>query len=408
MDQSVKVPWKAWYGDEQFSLSFPGDWEVTVCAMDDAPELTEHEILEAFERPIGTPTIRDLARGRKSAAIVMDDMTRPTRGDVILKPVLAELEQGGIPKDRTKIIFALGAHRPMVREDMIKKVGEEIYNAVDVMNHYPYENLVDCGTSEIGTPIKVNRYFMESDLKVSVSCIEPHEWAGFGGGAKNILPGISGIETLEANHSMMAESYQGMTGKIEGNPLRADIEDIAARIGLDVIANVVTTSTRGIAGVFVGDMVQAHRAGVECARKVFATTMVYDHDIAVLNAYPKDTEITQLSNAFNMAFLPVREVAKEDGYMVVTSACPEGRGFHSLIGHGARLAPERELLGGLFKGRKAIIFSPHLSRFDVDAYFPQDVLLFNTWDEVMRFITGREKGAKKVAVFPTSPLQLPR
>ncbi len=83
MDQSVKVPWKAWYGDEQFALTFPGDWEVTVCVMDDAPELTEDEIAEAFERPIGTATIRELAKGKKSAAIVMDDMTRPTPGDVI-------------------------------------------------------------------------------------------------------------------------------------------------------------------------------------------------------------------------------------------------------------------------------------------------------------------------------------
>jgi nickel-dependent lactate racemase len=276
------------------------------------------------------------------------------------------------------------------------------------MNHYPYENLVDCGKSRIGTPIKINRYFMESELKLSVSCIEPHEWAGFGGGAKNILPGISGIETLEANHSMMAGQYQVMTGVIEGNKLRADIEDIARHIGLHAIVNVVTTASRGIAGVFVGDMIQAHRAGITCARNVFATEMIFDQDIAILNAYPKDTEITQITNAFNILFLSKKDVVKKDGYIVITSACPEGRGYHSLCGHGARLAPLPENLRTLFKGRHAIIFSPKLSRSDVDAYFPEDVLLFNRWEDVLQFIMKREKDPQTVAIFPTTPLQLPK
>jgi nickel-dependent lactate racemase len=408
MGQLAKIPWKAWYGDEEFSLSFPSSWKVRTCSMDDAPEISEEMLAEAFEKPIGTPRLRDLARGKKNAAIVMDDITRPTKGAPILKKVLEEIDIGGIPRAKVKIILALGAHRPMIRDDMIKKVGKEIYDSVDVMNHYPYENLIDCGKSRIGTPIKINRYFMESELKLSVSCIEPHEWAGFGGGAKNILPGVSGIETLEANHSMMAGKYQAMTGVIEGNKLRADIEDIARHIGLHAIVNVVTTASRGIAGAFVGDMIQAHRAGITCARKVFATEMIFDQDIAILNAYPKDTEITQITNAFNILFLSKKDVVKKGGYIVLTSACPEGRGYHSLCGHGTRLAPLPENWGTLFKGRHAIIFSPNLSRSDVDAYFPEDVLLFNRWEDVLQFIMKREKDPQTVAIFPTTPLQLPK
>ena len=408
MDQLAKIPWKAWYGDEEFSLSFPNTWKVRTCAMEGAPEISQEMLIEAFEKPIGTSKLRDLARGRKNAAIVMDDITRPTKGAPVLTKVLEELDVGGIPRANVKIIFALGAHRPLMRDDMIKKVGREIYYSVDVMNHYPYENLVDCGRSRIGTPIKINRYFMESELKLSVSCIEPHEWAGFGGGAKNILPGISGIETLEANHGMMEDQYQGMTGVVENNPLRADIEDIARTIGLDAIVNVVPTAARGIAGVFVGDMIQAHRAGIHHARNVFATEMVFDRDIVVLNAYPKDTEITQINNAFNILFLSKRDVVKKDGTVVITSACPEGRGYHSLMGHGTRLAPRPENLKALFRGRNAIIFSPHLSRSDVDAYFPKDVLLFNRWEDVLQCIMKREKDSQTVAIFPTTPLQLPK
>ena len=408
MDQSVNITWRAWYGDEELALSFPDKWDIKKCAMDDAPELTEKEIKEAFEAPIATPKIRELAKGKKNAAIVFDDISRPTKGDTLLKYVLKELEAGGITRDNVKIIFALGAHRPMMRDDIIKKLGEEIYYSVDCMNPYPYENLVDCGESKIGTPIKINHDFLESELKLSVSCIEPHEWAGFGGGAKNILPGVAGIETLEVNHSMMAESYQEMTGIIEGNPLRADIEDIARMIGLHAIINVVTTSSRGIAGVFVGDMVQAHRAGVEFARKVFSTEMVYEQDIIILNAYPKDTEILQFSNAFNVFTMAERDIVKKDGYIVIITACPEGRGFHSLCGHGTRLAPSREIFGELFKGRTGIIFSPNLSRADVYTYCPESILLFHKWEDVIQLIKEKETGMQKVAIFPTAPLQLPK
>jgi len=408
MTQVFNIPWKAWYGDGKFSLTFPDDWDVTFCSMDDAPYLPEKKIEEAFETPIGTPKLRELAEGKRNAVIVFDDISRPTKGDLLLKYVFNELEAGGIKRDRVKIIFALGAHRPMMREDIIKKLGEEIYYSVDVMNHYPYENLVDCGKSKIGTPIKINRYYYEADLKLSVSCIEPHEWAGFGGGAKNILPGVSGIETLEANHSMMAESYQGMTGIIEGNRLREDIEDIARMIGLDAIINVVTTASRGIAGVFVGDMIEAHRAGVEFARKVFATELVSDQDVGIFNAYPKDTEILQFSNAFNIASMVEKDIVKKDGYMVVTTACPEGRGFHSLLGHGTRLEPKKEHLREVFSSRTGIVFSPHLSPFDVYTYFPEDVLLFHRWEEVIRFIKEKEQGKQKVAIFPTGPFHIPK
>ena len=408
MSQVFNVPWKAWYGDEQFPLSFPDNWKINYCPMKDAPELSEQQIQGAFENPIGTDKIRELAKGKKNVAIVLDDISRPTKGEQILDFVIEELNRGSIPSSRITIILALGAHRPMVKEDIIKKVGEKIYRTIDVINHYPYENLIDCGKSKIGTPIMINRYFHNADLKLSVSCIEPHEWAGFGGGAKNILPGISGIETLEANHRMVADNYQGMTGIIDRNPMRADIEEIARSIGLEATVNVVTTASRGIAGVFVGDMVLAHRAGVKFARKVFSSDLVYDQDILLMNAYPKDTEMLQISNAFNIAFLAEREMVKDDGYIIITTACPEGRGFHSLIGQGTRLQPKKDHFGNLFKGRTGIIFSPNLTKIDVYTYFPEYVHLFNEWRDVINFINKREKDQLSVAIYPTSPLQLPK
>lgn len=408
MTQTVHIPWNAWYGDEQYPLSFPQDWNVTLCPIDDAPAMTSAQIQSAFERPIGTDRLSVLAQGKKNAAIVFDDISRPTKGEIILTHVLEELAMGGIGHDKVKLIFALGAHRPMMRQDIIKKLGAELYGSVDVLNHYLHENLVDFGKSRIGTPIKVNRYYCEADLKLSVSCIEPHEWAGFGGGAKNILPGIAGFETLKANHSMMAGSFQGMTGNIADNPLRADIEDIARTVGLDAIVNVVTSASRDTAGVFVGDMVAAHREGVEFARAVYATSLVYEQDVAVFNAYPKDTEIIQFSNALNIATTAPQRIVRPNGYMVVTTASPEGRGFHCLCGHGACLEFRPEHVAEIFKGKQGILFSPQLSPKDACTYFPDDIPLFHRWSDVIEYIQKRENSALKVAVFPTGPLHLPK
>lgn len=175
MSQSLTIPWNAWFSEEEvFTLTFPDDWKVTKCAMDGAEGISPKDIKAAFDTPIGILKIRDLARGKKSATIVIDDINRPTRAEKILKILIHEIEEGGILTENMKIIFALGAHRPMMQENLIKKIGSDIYHQVDVMNHYLYENLLDGGVSDLDTIIKINRYFMESMLKISVSCIVPH------------------------------------------------------------------------------------------------------------------------------------------------------------------------------------------------------------------------------------------
>ncbi|MBT4289952.1 MAG: nickel-dependent lactate racemase [Deltaproteobacteria bacterium] len=409
MQQTSTIPWNAWFSeDEKLNLSFPNSWKVTMCNMDDAPGLSKKAIEAAFEAPIETGKIRNLAKGKRTAAIVIDDISRPTRGEDILTVLIDEMEKGGIQKKDIKIIMALGGHRPMMREDLIKKVGEKIYNEVDVMNHYLYENLVTCGESKIGTPIKINRYFMESDLKISVSCIIPHEWAGFGGGSKNIVPGVAGIETLISNHTMVHGSYKGLTGICDPNPLRADIENIAQLIGLDAIVNVVTNMQRDTVGVFVGDSIKAHRKGVELAKKAYATELVYDQDVVILNAFPKDTEILQITNALNIFHLPKKEIVKKDGIIILSSACFEGRGFHAIMGHGTPLEYDLEDVEKLFEGRTGVVFSPNLNHHDMKYYFPDSIPLFNDWEKLIQFIREQVKTDPQVAIYPTASLQLPK
>ena len=409
MQQSISIPWNAWFSnDETLKLSFPDSWKVTICPMDDAEKMTIPAIEAAFEDPIGTRKIRDLAKGKRTAAIVIDDISRPTKGEDILKVLIRELEKGGIQKEDIKIIMALGGHRPMMREDLIKKVGETIYNEVDVMNHYLYENLAECGVSKVGTPIKINRYFIESDIKISVSCIIPHEWAGFGGGSKNIVPGVAGKDTLIANHMMVHGSYQELTGVCEPNRLRADIENIGQQIGLDTIVNVVTNTQRDTVGVFVGDSIKAHRKGVELARKVYATQPVYNQDVIILNAFPKDTEILQITNTLNMFHLPEKALVRKNGIIVMSSACFEGRGFHSIMGHGTEMVYDPADIEKLFEGRTGVIFSPNLNRHDMKYYFPDTIRLFTEWGKLIQFVQKQVGDDPQIAIYPTASLQLPK
>jgi len=216
--------------------------------MRDAPDIGQGSINKALFSPIGSESLFAIAKGKKKAVIAVDDISRPTPAYRILPIVINELKRAGIKEKNIRIIMSLGAHRPMLREDLIKKLGEDLWNSVEIHNHHPFENLVNLGISSRGTPIHINKLFMDADIKIGVGCIVPHNYAGFGGGGKIVLPGISGIDTLEANHQPAVQGLKGELGLVDGNEVRYDIEEIAQKVGLDFIINVVVNSQRGIAG----------------------------------------------------------------------------------------------------------------------------------------------------------------
>ena len=169
----VEIPWAAWYGDQPMILDFPEAWEVEVCRMKGGEDIGEEGIRRALSEPIGTPPLREFARGRSSAAILIDDLSRPTPAYRLLPYVLEELAAAGIPEERIKIIFALAAHRPLTRDDMIKKVGLEIVERMQLINHNAYENLEFLGYSSRGIPVFVNRDLTSCELRIAMGMITP-------------------------------------------------------------------------------------------------------------------------------------------------------------------------------------------------------------------------------------------
>ncbi|GAI10637.1 unnamed protein product, partial [marine sediment metagenome] len=155
----------------------------------DGPILNDDEIKHSILNPIGTQRISELAKGKETVVIVVDDMTRTTPISRIIPHVLEALEEASISIDQITILLALGAHKPMNRQDCILKLGKDVVNTINIENHHPYENLTNLGESKIGTPIEVNSTYVDSDLKISIGGVIPHPLAGFGGGAKNVLPG---------------------------------------------------------------------------------------------------------------------------------------------------------------------------------------------------------------------------
>lgn len=403
--QSVSIRWMAWYGDKSLELKFPDRWKISLAKMYDASDISDEDINKAFLNPIGSKRLSELAKNRKDVVIAADDISRPTPLTRLLPFVIGELEEGGISRKDICIIVSSGGHRPSTRRDFLKKYGEDIVDSIDIQNHHPFENLVNLGKSKYGTPIFVNKFFMEGDFKIGMGCITPHAGPGFTGGGKIVLPGIAGIETLEYNHRPNIKGISGGLALIKDNKQREDIEEIALKAGLEFIVNVVVNSERGIAGIFVGHPIEAHRKGVELAKKVFETELPQNVDVGFFNAYPKDTEFMQCLNALNIYFSSPKDMIKENGTIVIISASPEGRGFHSLHGKGMRLPiiiPHEHLFGK----REIYVFSPYIGQIDLEQTFFPQARLFKKWSVLMETLKKKYTNSCHVAVFPCGPLQI--
>ena len=402
------IPWLAWHGDTHIQLDFPPGWRVTVASMADAPAAPPDVIRKALHNPIGTPPLRELARERESAVIVVEDITRPLPAAAILPAILSELRAAGIASENIWITIGLGAHTPMNGPDLEKKLGRAVIDSHAVYQNQPYENLAYLGETERGTPIYISRFYWDADLHISLGTITPHPYAGFGGGAKTVAVGMAGIETLEANHARVVVGGSQMY-RVEPseNACRADLEEIARAADVHFSINGVVNSQRQLAGLFAGDLVQAHRAGVAFARQVYATALPPPADVVVLNAYPKDTDQVQSANALNAIAWDPKRVLKADGTAVLTAGCHDGAGVHYLESYGMRLYAQTSREATHLGEREMIVYSPNLSYPQVKHVYPPDTLVLRDWEAVEEALSRRHGDRATVTVFPCGAIQIP-
>ncbi len=414
----VQVPQLPWYGDTELELAFPDSWEVLTCRMqgENAPRLTDDGFRKAFRNTIGTPRIAELARGKKEAVIIFDDLSRPTKVAELVPYILAELKEGGVKDEGIRFVSALGGHGAMKLMDFEKKLGRETLRKYPAYNHNPFENCTFVGRTTRGTPISINSEVMSCDLKIAVGAIVPHPTAGFGGGGKLILPGVAHADTIWANHHDVGGRGQPTKdnplgnldpsigfGKVEANVLRLDMEEAARLAGLDVIVNAVVNLYRETVGLFVGDVVAAHREGVKLARRIYATDSPPKGDIVVVNAYAKANE-----GAVSVQ-TGCKLLKEEGGTLVMIANIPEGQICHYMARSfgkkiGGRLWGPRQGLPP--RTKRMIVLGPYIDRAGLDWLGPADqVTIASSWAEIVALLQQEHGATARVIVVPDATLQ---
>ncbi len=406
MVKKYSIPWAAWREPKYLELEFPDKWDVSLLRMQgaDVTEITNNEIRDAISNPIGSPKLSELAKGKKNAVIVVDDMTRTTQASKILPIVFEELQPANIPDDNITILLAIGAHRPMNKHDCILKLGEKIANKYNVENHHPYENLINLGESKIGTPIEVNKTYYQADLKIAIGGVIPHPLAGFGGGAKIVLPGVCGIRTLEANHSAGMRGIGAGIGRM--TEIRQDIEDIADKVGLDFSINAVMNEIGETTKIFAGHYRNAHRVTMEFVKKAYHTNVTLNNQICFFNSYPEDSELNQAVKSINFLMTAPNNLLDGNGTAVLMSSSYEGKGYHSLSGEtGAKLYSnygDQIVWKAFIKKRATYFYSPNISKADLNHYFPKSVKLVKDWKVLIDELEEVYGKAPKAVIIPTS------
>ena len=284
-------------------------------------------IERALARPIDSPPIGELARGKRAAAISVCDITRPAPNRIVLPPLLGRLEEAGIDRSRITILIATGLHRPATPAEIREIVGPEIAAAYRVENHDARELAHHryLGTTASGTPAWIDERFVSADLRITLGFIEPHLMAGYSGGRKLVVPGLAAQETIKVIHSpRFMREPRAIEGSIGDNPLHRELLRIAAMAGHQFIVDVALARDRGIAGVFAGDPVRAHARGVEFVSAAMLQNLPEPVDAVITTGagYPLDLTYYQCIKGITAA----SHIVREGGRILVAGACSEGCG----------------------------------------------------------------------------------
>jgi len=318
--QTIEIP----FGHSRLSVRLPASRLLSVLEPRGGDVVPDEAMVirDALENPIGTPRLRDMARSGQRVVIVTSDATRPCPSERLLPPILDELVAVGVSERDITVVIGLGLHRPMTEKELQSVVGSEIYRRVRVINHDAGDT-VHLGMTSFGTPVEIFRPVAEAGFRVCLGNLEFHYFVGYSGGAKAILPGCASEATVAANHAMMVRP-EAQAGRLEGNPVRADLEEGAAMVGVDFILNVVVDGEHRIVSAVSGHVTEAHRAGCRMVAERGQVTIPALADIVLVSAggYPKDVNLYQAQKALDNAAYAVRP----GGIIILVAECGEGCG----------------------------------------------------------------------------------
>jgi nickel-dependent lactate racemase len=361
------------------------------------------EIKRALNNPIGSKRLCEIAQKGQKVAIVADDATRDAPSELMILPILEELNSIGIVDEDITVIFGCGTHRVVKPEEASKLLGKEVINRITTISHNCIaEDLVYIGkTKSHGTKVKVNRVFAEADLKILIGDVGFHYYAGYGGGRKSVMPAISCSETIQHNHAMLLNS-KARTGILEGNPVHEDMTEGARLAGVDFILNVVMNSKGKIVRAFAGDLEEAFNEAVKLVNDLYRVVVNRRADIVVVSAggHPGDIDLYQAYKGLDNAL----EAVKRNGVIVLVAECPEGHGhqvfYEWMKRYGDLKKVEREVKRHfIMGGHKAYYLLKALKNHTIilvsslPDYYASDVFKFKT----SRAINDAFKEALKIS-----------
>jgi len=361
----ISVPQLAWFGPKMLDLPLPDGWTVKTydTAGSSKPALAPDQIQAAVTKPIESAPIRELGRNKKEVVIIFDDMSRVTRVAGVVPSVLEELAAAGVPDSRIKFVCALGNHGALSRTDFVKKLGEDVVARFPVFNHCSFENCSYVGTTSAGTRVSINTEVMKSDLKIAIGSVAPHPAAGFSGGAKIILPGVSAIETCQAFHGVARRAQQenwpkkaGGPGNSENNPTYQDAQEAAALAGLDIKIDALVNLWGETTAVFAGAVAAEHAAAIAQAKEHYASERTSGESIIIANTYAKSNE-SQIG-----AGVAFGALGPKGGDVVLIANNPDGQVVHYLLGSLGKTTG-----GPLWH---PIALPPHVNRLIVYSEYP--------------------------------------
>jgi len=321
------------YGKGHLPVRIPADVEATIVRKKPLPKLHDAAaaIRQALDQPVGARPFREIARGKKSACILICDITRPVPNHLFLRPMIEDLMASGMAADKITVLVATGLHRPNEGAELAELVGDPwVLKTVRVENHHARndEDHVDLGrTPTRGMPVKIDRRFVEAEVRVATGLVEPHFMAGYSGGRKVITPGVAHADTIRTFHNAQyVEDPLATGGNLDGNPLHEEQLEIVKMIGECHGLNTVIDENRDLVFVSFGEIIASHMAAVEVARGFteVGVPRLFKTIVTSAAGYPLDKTYYQTVKAM---VIPLK-ILEPGGTLIIASECSEGFGSH--------------------------------------------------------------------------------
>ena len=354
---------KGHYDNQPVTFELPESWKLLVMSEPrDVPaaESVGRLVKEGLKKPIGMAPLAEIVSSleNKSVVIISEDQTRPAPVGEVALPLINELNALGVADDEIEMIIGMGTHRAITQDEMRAKLGDEVLGRVKISIHDPDDkaNLVKVGTTTRGTPCWANRKVVEAGLTVGIGTINPHYFAGYGGGPKIVLPGISGRDAVRHNHVLMREpgTTQGIT---HGNPVWEDMLEAAHLVGLDMKIDCLLNAELAIHKVFIGDVEAAQAEAIKELKDVYGAPVPKLADVTITSAFPLETDLIQSGKSILLA----DAITRPGGTVILLSSCPDGAGPLMYETLKERPAPE-QVVDWIAKGKASTTGGPMASR----------------------------------------------